>query len=378
VTWEKPVAKALSHIEHGIDRFRLSMMNTFGVRKPLRILTYIGHGTDKAVYLRGRVLLENKVRKPNRTDKVWTNIKNMYRRFESDEIPYAQVQATLGSATQTAQCDEEGFFEVVLAPDEGIPRDAFWQSVQVMVVDTPIHTLDTSDAKVDARVIVPPADAQFAVISDLDDTVMKTDAIHLLKMLRNTILGNAYTRLPFDGVATFYQALQRGTHQTHNPIFYVSSSPWNLYDMIVDFYRIRQIPQGPIFLRDIGITQHAIGGQGHMDHKLTYINTLIQRYPALPFILIGDSGQKDVKVYKKALEQNRGRIPAIYIRDVNNNDRRQAEIEAVAREVRALGGEMLLVKDTWQAAEHAAANGFIDTAYLAQIRADCQADSPPT
>ena len=55
-------------------------------------------------------------------------------------------------------------------------------------------------------------------------------------MSRTTFLNNARTRLPFAGVAEFYRSLQLGRNgKRNNPFFYVSSSPWNLYDLLKDF-----------------------------------------------------------------------------------------------------------------------------------------------
>ena len=81
------------------------------------------------------------------------------------------------------------------------------------------------------RVLVPPSDAEFGVISDLDDTVIQSDVIRKLRMLVKLALSNAHTRKPFRGVAAFYRALHRG----RNPFFYVSKSPHNLYSPLVEF-----------------------------------------------------------------------------------------------------------------------------------------------
>ena len=70
-------------------------------------------------------------------------------------------------------------------------------------------------------------------------------------MAKLTLLHNAHTRLPFEGVAGFYQALQRGRDgEAYNPVFYVSNSPWNLYDLLEDFLDVHGIPRGPLLLRD--------------------------------------------------------------------------------------------------------------------------------
>jgi len=95
-------------------------------------------------------------------------------------------------------------------------------------------------------VLVPSGAATFGVISDLDDTVIQSRITSFLHAVRTVMLGNARTRLPFPGVSAFYQALERGGDGARtNPIFYVSSSPWNIHDIIADFMDIQRIPRGP-------------------------------------------------------------------------------------------------------------------------------------
>ena len=71
--------------------------------------------------------------------------------------------------------------------------------------------------------------AVYGVISDIDDTVLQSKATSYLQAARLLFLENARTRLPFAGVAAFYQAMQKGLGNQFNPIFYVSSSPWNVF-----------------------------------------------------------------------------------------------------------------------------------------------------
>ena len=81
--------------------------------------------------------------------------------------------------------------------------------------------------------LTPPPSARFGVISDIDDTVLVSHVTSPFKMALVSLFGNAHTRSPFPGVAEFYQALQGGVGGAEqNPIFYVSSSPWNFYDLL--------------------------------------------------------------------------------------------------------------------------------------------------
>ena len=53
----------------------------------------------------------------------------------------------------------------------------------------------------------------------------------------------------------------------NNPFFYVSSSPWNNYDLLYHFLELNEIPQGPLLLRDFGIDENKLGHSDHMSHK---------------------------------------------------------------------------------------------------------------
>ncbi len=211
--------------------------------------------------------------------------------------------------------------------------------------------------------VLVPAGARFGVISDIDDTVVRSSVTSLLRMVWTTFLNNAHTRLPFEGVASFYHALQRGEGGEFNPIFYVSNGPWNLYDLLEDFLDVHGVPAGPFFLRDWSPSTV----RSAAEHKLGTVRALLATYPELPFVLIGDSGEKDPEIYHQAVREHPGRIRAIYIRDVTTK-KRDTAVQAIAREVSSLGVEMLLVPDTVAAAEHAVREGLIATEALPGVR----------
>ncbi|MGH3088035.1 MAG: App1 family protein, partial [Rubrobacteraceae bacterium] len=230
---------------------------------------------------------------------------------------------------------------------ENPPSDEMeWHPVRLSLV-SPVPS-GQSGARATGRVLVPESDrAEFGVISDIDDTVVLSKAASVLKMFWIVLLNNAHTRLPFPGVGAFYEALHRGGDGSRrNPLFYVSSSPWNIYDLLVDFMDVHGVPAGPIFLKDWSPT---VLGK-HEDHKLGLIRRLLADYPDLPFVLIGDSGQEDPEIYHDAAIENPGRIQAIYIRDVTGEERRK-EITALSKRIPDV--QMKLVKDSAAAAEHA-------------------------
>jgi phosphatidate phosphatase APP1 len=224
-------------------------------------------------------------------------------------------------------------------------------------------------------VLIPPADAGFGVISDIDDTVVLTHATSLLKMARMVFLKNARSRMPFPGVAAFYQALRLGPqNNAANPIFYVSSSAWNIYDLLIDFMEHNDIPAGPLLLADYGLDQTSFPFASHDTHKMTQIQQILTTYPHLRFILIGDSGQRDHAIYQQVNHDFPDRILAIYLRDVQwltiDSSSQSATIETLPN-----GVEVILAPNTAAAASHAADHGFIAAAALPSIGVAAVVDS---
>jgi phosphatidate phosphatase APP1 len=367
--WKQVVREIAVNVEDHFDDLRGKLKHRLWGVGPIQILPYIGHGTHHKVYIKGRVLEDYDVTGSHDNDTLWANLLNMYRRYNSHEVRYTHVQVTFNGQAHVVETDDEGFYVAELELDTPLPDDQIWFNVDVQLLDYP----DQETSIATGKVMVPPHSAQFGVISDLDDTVIQTDVLNLLKMARNTFIYNSRTRLPFPGVAQFYQALQKGGNDTFNPIYYLSSSTWNLYDLFVDFFDVRKVPIGPFFLTDVGLTKDHFFKPGHLDHKLALVEYLLETHPNLPFILVGDSGEKDAEIYLQAIQKHPGRVLAAYIRDVTGVVRDE-KVRAIIEKVKEAGSEMLLVSDTAAAAVHAAEHGYILPESLPVIREERKED----
>jgi phosphatidate phosphatase APP1 len=309
----------------------------------LQIITYRSYGTVSRLYVTGRVVRDKGIRKSNETDTIWNNILSMYKRFETDEVPDALLAIHLDGEPRIVTTNREGYFQLNLSMDAPLMWNDMWKELEVELVDAPYSF--SPGVKNTATVLIPQDDAEYGIISDIDDTVVKTTATNLLAMSRNTFLHNAHSRLPFAGVSEFYKSLQLGRNgKRNNPFFYVSSSPRNLYDLLIDFLDLNDIPEGPLLLRDFGLEANKESGN-HMGHKLKEIRNILLTYPKLNFVLIGDSGQEDPKIYQEIVEQFPGRILAIYIRDVQLADREQIAIR-ISEELVQNKVEMVIVDNT--------------------------------
>ena len=182
-------------------------------------------------------------------------------------------------------------------------------------------------------------------------------------------------------MAAFYQALHAGSGNAanaRNPIYYVSSSPWNLYSLLTEFLDLQGIPIGPLMLRDWDLDRGMIAGDRHLSHKGEIIRQIIGLHPTLPFILIGDSGQQDPEIYKAIVEEFPERILAVYIRNILRDADRVAAVNALAAEVKAARSTLVLADDTLAAARHAVEHGWIPASALAGIGEEKRADEGAT
>ncbi|MBL3654711.1 App1 family protein [Fulvivirga sediminis] len=299
-------------------------------------------------------------------DKRRKNFRAMISRYLSEAIPDVRVRVRLFGFEKEVVTDENGLFEALFEFEEELPQHG-WHTASFKVLDILVD--DQKDIETETEVYIEEPNSCFGIISDVDDTILISHATQTLRKLRLILTKNSKTRLPFTGVAAFYDALRRGTKsESSNPIFYVSSSEWNLYDFLENFCEVRNIPKGPFLLQELKTSLWELmkSGGGTHNHKLIKIRHLFEVYKDLSFILIGDSGQRDSELYVQITQEFPGRVKAIYIRDVSKKSK-EKKVLRQAEDIKALNVDMLLVSDTAVAAEHAYSKGFINEEELQQV-----------
>ncbi|MEM7014510.1 MAG: phosphatase domain-containing protein, partial [Verrucomicrobiota bacterium] len=331
------------YLEEIGESLKARLRRTYGIQR-LQIIAYPGYRCEEHAFIRGRVICGRDIEKGHGDHGAWRNFCNMAKRFLSVEIPHAQLEVDWDGQRRLITTDHAGFFSEELP----MPADSN-AKIQVRVLDPDVGR----PVEVEAPIVPSTFNPNLVVVSDIDDTVILTWAWKFWRMIRVTLFGNATTRKPFAGVAEWYRALQRGPQGDQNdPVFYVSSSPWNIYDFIQEFLNYNGIPTGPIFLR----TLSSNGDRPIMDHhthKLNAIERLLNDYPTQDFLLIGDSGQKDPEIYRDLVLKHPGRIRGVCIRNVGvvrdhkvrksmgkskvNLPIREAQVERIGQQIKGAG-----------------------------------------
>lgn len=272
-----------------------------GAHRPpenFRIETYVGFGGPGGVVVGGRVLDDPPQSEAVDGEGVGAAVRRSLSQFWTNDLPDVPLRVTVGDTSVETRTDEDGYFVVRLET----AGSATSGSVELATDYRGLTDRHTTPI----QVVLPGPGARFGIISDIDDTILETGVQRVWQMVRTTFTGSALTRTPFPGAPELYRDLAAG----RNPVFYVSSSPWNLYTFLQGFLRHRGFPAGPVLLRDL------LGNAEGRARKHERINLVLALNPDLPFVLLGDSGERDPEIYADMVKAHPDRFLAVYIREV--------------------------------------------------------------
>lgn len=327
----------------------------------IRLATYRSYGTRSRLYLLGRALDDDKLEIRKEQSFIHT-LRNTYKQFDTDEIGNVEIMAELPDASRLmVKTNSEGYFlfnKTTSMDLKAYADDEGWLPINVSFAHPLKDAVISANNQFPAELLIPPITAEFGVISDIDDTILHTGVTSFLKwrVLRNSLFRNAYERISLEGAPDLYNALHSGKKGNgQNPIFYLSNSPWNLYEYLKLFLEFNGFPKGPILLRDFR-TPFDRSLKPEKPHKQKEIINILKTYPLLKFILIGDSGEHDPRIYTDIAVQYPDRILAIYLRSVKHK-RRMERVQSIVDNFKTV--PVLSVNHSKEAVEHARMNGFI-------------------
>lgn len=334
------------------------------------IVAYRGYGNAEYIYLSGRLVKSYGLK--NTVEGAWRiwNFLAMLERYLTPGIPSTELEVEFNGNKQTVITDSRGFFDVRFNGTELDDPSKSWYKGSIRFLTSIHRTVDKNETFI-AEVLIPSSDCEYGIISDIDDTFLISYSTSFFLKMRQLLWKNAFTRKTFSGASIFYNALLEGfVDGGKNPFFYVSSSDWNLYDLLVDFCDLHKIPKGVFMLNDFrkrDSLKFWKGGLLKHGHKLEKIRTVFEAYPNLKFILLGDSGQKDAEIYKDVITEFPGRVLSVYIRDIGSESRRVI-VQSISKEMKEkYGVNMILMEHSDKGAKHAVAQNFISSENVKQL-----------
>ena len=224
-----------------------------------------------------------------------------WRNFVTAEALDVEVTVTVGGVVHPARADRSGGVDVRL-PNPGLAPG--WSDVTVQAPG--------SDPTV-ARVFVVADDEDFGLVSDIDDTVIRTFLPRPLIAAYNTFVLQEHARRPVPGMASLYESLLRA--HPGAPTVYVSTGAWNTAATLTRFLTRNAFPAGPLLLTDWGPTNTGWFRNGR-EHKLACLEALVADFPRIRWVLVGDDGQHDPAIYADFARRHPDRVRAVAIREL--------------------------------------------------------------
>ncbi len=274
------------------------------------VVVYDGWGTPTSFAVSGRVLEDQDEKAPDKSASESVNIIENIKALESDEIRFADLQVNVGGTSYTATSDDDGNFKVQV---KNLPAAAALSPglLPVTVTVTKVPGRDAAKLKIKegkGNIYIYDDKVPFtAIVSDVDDTIVKTYVTDKKKLIGAVLLKNAHQLEPVVGASDAYQ---RAKTSGVTGYFYLSGSPQNFYLRIQSYLAHNKFPAGPLLLKNLG-DDNMTKQQGY---KVERLEGLLQALPSMRIVVIGDSGEHDPEIYAELRKKHPERVVGIVIR----------------------------------------------------------------
>jgi len=316
----------------------------------LALKIYRGYANERKIMVFGHVF-EKDAPDVFKLDKKWyKHAWQVLRIFRIKTESNASVVFKFRNLEVKTKTLDDGHFRMMIPYEDDI--EPGWHDFKVEVIDDKSRQEEVGE-------FVKPYPGEYGVISDIDDTFLVSHSGNIFKKLYVMLTRNVNKRKVFDNVVEHYRLLNqlgRKERSKNNAFFYVSSSEWNLYNFIIQFTEIHQFPKAVLKLKEIksGLRDFLSTGGGDHNHKFFKIRHIVEFYPELHFILLGDDSQQDPYIYRdisKIFPQN---ISTIYIRQTQK--RKKEKVKQILLEMNKRGFKTCYFKDSSAAMEHSRNN----------------------
>ena len=164
-------------------------------------------------------------------------------------------------------------------------------------------------------VLMDQTSSLFDVISDIDDTILRSYSTNALRRIQTLTLTSPYKRK----VIGYTRSLFEHFSTQKARVFYVSKSESNLFNLLTSYIRFNGFPEGSMFLTSyLSIFTLFRPGKGR-DYKINHIRFIIRNSGDKKFYLLGDDSQRDMEIYLSAADEFPGRIANVFIRQTRSH-----------------------------------------------------------
>ena len=271
------------------------------------IQVYNAYGNSHKVFIEGRMVYKKNYNQPLEDDTLFHNMWRKIKQLTSNEIKNEKIIAYIDNEICSTVGDDEGYFEFNIKSDQELYTG--YKSIALQIENNP--TILNINATITRNKAI-------GIISDFDDTVIISDVTNKLKLIDNLLLKNYKQRKVVPGMAErFQEILAQNSPNIPSTLFFVTGSPNQLFNSIERFLDYHDFPKHVLITKQIhGYDTDPIFDQ--FEYKMQKIEKLFELYPAMQWIMFGDSGEKDKEVYEALSKKYPLKVKFYYIRNVND------------------------------------------------------------
>lgn len=320
--------------------------------KPILKL-YRGYANEQELIVMGHVFNPTKVTDYDFLDKNFKNARSIIKLFQLKTWPNATICLVHNNVKIYTKTLNDGYFKFCIPLGQ---LDYGWIDYEV--------SIEYKNQTITSRAsYIRPKMGKLGIISDVDDTFLVSYTLNPLKKIYHLLSRNVESRKIFEDAAAHYRALSlsgKNGQEEWNAFFYVSSSEWNLYRFLVKFTELHNLPKAVLLLKDIktSLLDFLWTGRGGHGHKFEKIKHILEFYPNLKYVLIGDDSQHDPFLYEAIAKIFPLTVKAVYIRQTGKT--RKTKVTKTLENVESLGVAVCYFKNSSEAIIHSKKIGLVD------------------
>jgi len=274
------------------------------------IVIYHAYGNSHQLILQGRMEKEKKFKEVTKEDGWFKNLWRRLREVEGNEIKGKNIIASIGHERFQTRGDCEGYFEFNIRTKKALGSG--YKIIDLHIENNPnIH-------KTTATII--GSEPLVGIISDFDDTMIVSNVTNKIKLGLNTMFKNYKQRIIVPSMLDrFHKILAQNPKNSPSTLFVLSGSPQQLFIPVNAFLDYYHFPKRTLILKKAH-GDHKDPLTDQFAYKTQKIERLIKLYPNIKWAMFGDSGEKDLEVYRFIKRKYPRRVKTYYIRNVQSGE----------------------------------------------------------
>lgn len=267
-----------------------------------QVIGYTGYGNKKSIRIIGRVVLAPRTKDNPMLQAAEDFLaRRGWRNFITAVVSRRKVNLTIGDQTIPSVTSRGGYIDMWV-PNPGLAPG--WHTITLQTI---------SSEPVTTKVFIVGDDTEFGIITDIDDTVIKTWLPRPLVAAWNSFVLTEDRRQAVPGMAQLFHKCI--AEHPNAPVFYLSTGAWNTYPFLKRFLARHRFPEGIFIMTDWGPTNTGWFRSGAA-HKHQSLLSLTKIFPNIKWLLLGDDGQHDINLYSGFVAVAGSSVAAIGIREL--------------------------------------------------------------